>query len=191
MFTSCFFISQTKTLPLFQQEPLPDVEMNDTQDEEDDEEMVVGDEDSDDDDDDDSAFQPTGEVPDSQVDGADALGSLLPGDVAKSSPHMHDDPLPTSIFDDEIPCSQPESPEVNMTLGDEKMMTSDEGGVMDKHAIVMISDDDTTPKKSVISEPMDPEAATIASYQEKLKQLKAQLALTKKKHCAEKLMQWL
>ncbi|CAL1137239.1 unnamed protein product, partial [Cladocopium goreaui] len=138
-------------------EPLPDVEMNDTQDEEDDE-----------------------------VDGADALGSLLPGDVAKSSPHMHDDPLPTSIFDDEIPCSQPESPEVNMTLGDEKMMTSDEGGVIDKHAIVMISDDDTTPKKSVISEPMDPEAATIASYQEKLKQLKAQLALTKKKNCAER-----
>ena len=159
--------------------------MNDTQDEEDDEEMVDGDGESDDDDDEDTV-QPTGEV----VDDAHPPGPPLPGDVVSSSPDIHGDPGLTSIFDDDIPSSQPEIPEVNMTLGDEKMMTSDEGGgVIDKHAIVMISDDDTTPKKGVISESMNPDAATIASYQEKLKQLKAQLALTKKKNCAEKLTQ--
>ena len=171
---------------------MPEEIEGDTQEQDDDEEEM--DEMEEDEDEEEDDLDVPG--PQNEIEGADIPGSPMPTVGAMvASPQSGQKPGTPSILQklwevdisditrEDIPCSQPdpETPDKQDDDDGDHEMTHP----IDKHAIVMVSDDDVTPKKAVISDVPSKEAITL--YEEKLKQLKAQLSTTKKKKCAERL----
>ena len=107
----------------------------------------------------------------SQVDGCDDGVDC----VRELDRALFGSPVHAPMDDDNEECPHEENP----------AMSSKGDVTTDKHAIVTISDDDATPtKKALIDD--DPETS-IALFEAKLQKLKSQLALSKKKKCAERL----
>ena len=151
---------------------MPDLEIPATQDC-DDEDMEAEDSGGEEDDDAESevshARMDDSEVA-SQVDGCDGGD-----DVREPDGELCGSPVYSPVDDDNEECPREVVP----------AMSSKGDVTLDKHAIVTISDDDATPKKKALIDD-DPEES-VALFEAKLQKLKSQLALTRKKKCAERL----
>ena len=171
----------------------------DTQDVEDEDmEMVLeeGDEDSGKDSDDDAEIEET-PVADSQVEGADIPcsqfqpGVEIPGSSEQELPEVEipGSPEPKDLFGSPEPKLEAKTPsvleDIPPTQPDTPKPSESASRAIDKTAIVMVSDTEDSPMKGTVSDTHAKEK--IALYEEKLSQLKSQLAASKKKSTAQKL----